>query len=108
MTPNQTLVRPWIGLAFLFLGFAGGALAQSNFPPAVQIVTPFNGATFRAPVNIAICAAARDRDGHVVSVEFFAGSDSLGIKTNGLCLVWSNAPAGEYSLTAKATDDHGA
>ncbi|HWX19817.1 MAG TPA: Ig-like domain-containing protein [Candidatus Binatia bacterium] len=88
-----------------------------NIPPTVSILTPTNGATFFTPVNIPICADARDADGYVATVEFFAGTNSLGVKTNNpmsagpmnpFCLVWSNAPAGSYPLTAVATDNGGA
>jgi hypothetical protein len=85
-------------------------------PPAVRLVLPLNGTVFKAPATIHICAAAFDRDGHVVSVEFFQGTNSLGVRTNlsspfptdDFCITWSNAPAGDYVLTAKATDNLGA
>ena len=87
-----------------------------NIPPSVKIVAPTNGAAFTAPANIPIVADARDSDGSVATVEFFAGTNSLGIKTNNplaaspvnpFALVWSNAPPGNYALTAVATDDGG-
>jgi hypothetical protein len=37
---------------------------------------------FIAPADISIVAQARDPDGRVVTVEFFAGTHSLGIVTN--------------------------
>ena len=90
----------------------------TNQPPAVHISMPTNGATFAAPANIYICAAATDSDGYVATVEFFAGSTSLGIRTNTcpacvgpanpFCLLWSNVPPGGYVLTALATDNLGA
>jgi hypothetical protein len=98
-------------------------VSTSNLPPVVRIVSPPNGATFRAPVNIPIYAYAHDPTGKVASVEFFADTNSLGFGrqvTNGVgstasnsgsnywFLVWSNAPVGVYPLTAKATDDGGA
>lgn len=89
----------------------------TNQPPMVKISVPANGSSFFSPVDIPICAAAYDLDGYVSTVEFFAGSQSLGIKTNNpvsagpmnpFCLVWSNVPSGSYSLTAVATDNGGA
>jgi hypothetical protein len=89
----------------------------TNIPPIVRISTPANGSTFYTPANIPICAAAYDVDGYVSTVEFFAGTNSLGVRTNNpmaanplnpFCIVWSNAPAGAYALTAKATDNGGA
>lgn len=89
----------------------------TNIPPVVKIEIPQNGWTFSIPVNIPICAGAYDLDGSVTTVEFFAGTNSLGITTNNpiglgpmnpFCLIWSNVPPGDYVLTAKATDNGGA
>jgi hypothetical protein len=90
---------------------------STNLPPLVKIAEPMNGAKFLAPANIGVCALAYDLDGQVTTVEFFAGTISLGVRTNNpmsagpmnpFCLVWSNVPAGDYVLTAKATDNDGA
>lgn len=90
---------------------------MTNIPPTVAITTPPSGATFAAPANIPVCAYAFDPDGYVATVEFFAGTTSLGIRTNNpasaspvnpFCLLWSNVPPGNYSLTAVATDNGGA
>jgi hypothetical protein len=97
----------------------------TNQPPVVRIISPANGSVFHAPVNVPLYAYARDFDGSVTSVEFFAGDNSLGFgqpvptpinggqlppiyPTNIFFLVWSNAPVGSYALTAKATDNGGA
>ena len=103
----------------------------TNQPPVVRITSPANGAAFGAPVNIPIFAYARDPDGYVASVEFFNGTNSLGlghpvtavppplppgpiqppiliiVPTNYWELVWTNAPVGSAVLTAKATDNGG-
>jgi hypothetical protein len=90
---------------------------SSNIPPVVRISMPTNGSVFLTPVDIHICADAGDIDGYVATVEFFAGTNSLGIRTNNpmsvgpanpFCLVWSNAPVGDAVLTALATDNGGA
>jgi hypothetical protein len=105
----------------------------NNQPPVVRIINPRNGARFNAPANIMLLAQASDPDGTVASVEFFAGTTSLGNgvlirnddgETNGenegedhasrqasrsfYVLAWRRIPAGSYSLTAKATDNQGA
>ena len=54
-------------------------LPPTNLPPVVRITSPPNGSVFRAPVNIPIYAYAADPYGSVASVEFFAGSASLGL-----------------------------
>jgi Big-like domain-containing protein len=105
----------------------------TNLPPVVRITSPPNGSVFRAPINIPIYAYAADPDGSVTSVEFFAGSNSLGfgqrvsavppplppgpiqppilivMPTNYWGLLWTNPPLGtNIALTAKATDNGGA
>jgi len=84
--------------------------------PFVRITTPNDGAVFPAPANIPICADAGEVGGIVSTVEFFAGTNSIGIRTNNpygagpvnpFCLVWQNVLAGDYVLTAKATDTNG-
>lgn len=81
----------------------------SNQPPTAAITAPTNGATFTAGANITLTANASDSDGTVAKVEFFRGATSLGSKTSApWSVVWSNAPAGSYVLTAIATDNAGA
>jgi hypothetical protein len=79
----------------------------TNFPPMVHIFRPRDGSTiYNAPVNIHICSYEKYFANPIASVEFFAGATSVGSTTNApySCIVWSNAPAGIYSLTAVATD----
>ena len=81
----------------------------SNQPPTAAITAPANGATFTAGANITLTANASDSDGTVAKVEFFRGATSLGSKTSApWSVLWSNAPAGSYVLTAIATDNAGA
>jgi hypothetical protein len=99
-------------------------------PPVVRIISPADGTTFFAPINIPLYTYANDPGGSVASVEFFDGTNSLGFgqtvpvatpnytvvggplppvyPTNLFFLTWSNAPVGAYVLTVKATDDDGA
>jgi hypothetical protein len=101
---------------------AGSLLAQSNTPPSLAIVSPPNGASFFAPANIPICAAARSSSNSIVTqVQFFAGTNSIGVVTNhpgwggpgpgpggdGFCMLWTNVGVGAYALTAISTDNHG-
>jgi Bacterial Ig domain len=92
----------------------------SNLPPVVRLIAPYNGATYFAPATVGICAVARDPDGTVASVEFFAGTNSLGVVTTGtvvtnregvyelFCFTWDAVAKGDYTLTAVATDNAGA
>ena len=89
---------------------------NTNPPPSVRILSPTNDATFVAPATIHLVARAEPIS-QVHSVEFFAGADSLGWATFeparcAVCPVWaldwSNVFAGEYTVTAKATEEPGA
>ncbi len=125
LTPvNYAIGRPSSATVYI------GPGPVTNMPPAVSIAAPPNGAVFFTPANIPIVAAAKDLDGFVTSVEFFADNRSLGVVTNPVTilppmltpvaalppmppfrpfvLVWSNAPVGPHVLTAKATDNSGA
>ncbi|SFH06693.1 Por secretion system C-terminal sorting domain-containing protein [Pontibacter chinhatensis] len=82
----------------------------SNQAPTVAITAPANNASFTAPASIAITASASDTDGTVSKVEFYQGTTKIGEDTNGnddWGFVWADVPAGNYTLTAKATDDRG-
>jgi hypothetical protein len=82
---------------------------SANQPPQVSITSPAAGASFGEPATITVAANAIDPDNGVARVEFFAGATSLGVATAPPYQVrWPNAPAGQYSLTALATDASGA
>ncbi|MGC8828695.1 MAG: Calx-beta domain-containing protein [Verrucomicrobiia bacterium] len=92
-------------------------VSETNIPPRIKITRPRNETTFIAPANIGLCAEARDIDGKIARVEFYEGTNKLGeaiSPTNNLSVLypyyflWRNVGAGEYTLTAIATDDKGA
>ncbi len=79
-----------------------------NTPPTVSITSPAPGATFIAPAAITINADAADSDGTISSVGFYANDTLLGADTvSPYSFAWANVAAGNYTLTAKATDDLG-
>src|SRR5271169_965279 len=91
---------------------------RTNGPPLVRIVTPGEGEEFLLGHSITICALSQNFTDAVSRVEFFAGTNLLGVVTNGpgiwgghppcesrdehSCFTWSNAAAGAYTLTAEA------
>jgi hypothetical protein len=102
-----------------------GKSPPTNLPPVVRITGPANGTVFHAPIDVPMTAFASAQDQAVTSltVEFFANSNSLGFGSllpasalpcpscpprSNFFLLWSNAPAGSYELTAVATDSGGA
>lgn len=96
-------------------GFTGDitvkAQTQTNVPPTVSITSPPNGAKFTAPWAGTIQATDSDSDGTVTKLQFFAGTNLLGTVTNPPTTVSfnvNNLAAGNYTLTAVATDNGGA
>lgn len=80
-----------------------------NAPPTVALTSPATGAVFAAPANVQIAANASDSDGSIAKVEFFSGTTKLGEATTApYQFNWTNVPAGNYTLTATATDNRGA
>jgi hypothetical protein len=79
-----------------------------NHPPTVDIFTPTNGAIFIAPATFTLGANAADSDGIVTNVEFFlSATNKLGETTNSTpaTMLLTNLTAGNYTFTARATDN---
>lgn len=80
----------------------------ANQPPSVTLTAPAANASFTAPASIGMTASASDADGTIAKVEFFAGATLVGTDTSSpYSATWSNAPAGTYTLSAKAWDNAG-
>ncbi len=80
-----------------------------NVPPTVQLTGPVDGATFIAPASVTLTGNAADSDGTVTMVEFLSGDTVIGSDTTApYSFVWNGVPAGDYSLSARATDNSGA
>jgi hypothetical protein len=126
LVPNCIVTDPANGGCYA-VGDPGSAEAfirdndpEVNQPPRVEIVKPHSGEVFQAPADIAIVAAARDPDGWVHLVEFFANGEKIGEQSiefiqapppgqlQEFSFNWTGVRPGLYVLTAKATDDDGA
>ncbi len=84
-------------------------LQFANSGPSVALIEPNQGATYTIGDTITLSADASDPDGSVTQVEFFYDDVSLGVDTTApYALTWSDAPLGNSTLTAVATDDAGA
>lgn len=77
-------------------------------PPTIAFTAPLIGAAFGSAADVPLAVSTSDPDGSVVSVEYFAGSVSLGeVRQPPFSLTWSNALAGPHTLIARATDNSG-
>ncbi|MDO9634544.1 MAG: Ig-like domain-containing protein [Paludibacter sp.] len=81
----------------------------SNVPPVVTLTAPTQGASLDAEPGILFTADATDSDGTVLKVDFYANGLFVGTDTTSpYSYIWNSAVAGNYNLTAVATDNLGA
>jgi len=77
--------------------------------PTVNITSPVNSTSYPAPANIILSALANDVDGRITKVEFYNGNTLLFTETAApYYRKWFHVPVGNYSITARATDNKGA
>ena len=82
---------------------------RGNGAPTVSITRPQHGATIFVPADVVIEATARDSDGAVTRVDFFADGNRLSTDRSApYRTTWRNVPSGDHTLTTIATDDRGA
>ena len=78
----------------------------TNREPWVVITRPLTNTSYFATSNILIQATAVDLDDAIQRVDFFADENLIGSDdSRPFNLNWSNAPAGDHVLTAKAFSD---
>ncbi|MCD0486472.1 cellulose binding domain-containing protein [Streptacidiphilus sp. ASG 303] len=78
--------------------------------PTVALTSPAAGGTWSAGGTVPLAATASAADGATVSrVEFYSDTTLLGTDTAApFAFDWTNVPAGDYSVYAKAYDSTGA
>jgi RHS repeat-associated protein len=77
-------------------------------PPVVSLTAPAGGTVYAAPATVALSANATIQVGTVARVDFYQGTTLIGTATSApYNLSWTNVAAGNYSLTAIATNDAG-
>jgi endoglucanase Acf2 len=82
--------------------------STANILPTISLVSPANNSTFTAGKSIAISANASDFDGSIQKVDFYQNNILIATDdTEPYSVNWSPV-AGDYVLTAIATDDVGA
>jgi hypothetical protein len=80
-----------------------------NVAPVVSITAPLTGSSFVTPTSFVITASASDADGTVSKVDFYNGTVLLGTVVSApYSFTWNNVAAGNYTLTARASDNSGA
>ena len=83
------------------INFGGGPIPLPGAPP--NILSPSNNQTFPAGSSIVISSDRGGASWTISRIEFYADGNLLGSDTTfPYEFAWTNAPAGTYSLTAKA------
>ena len=101
---NSIVLQPYTSAVLI----KNGGTGVTNTAPSVSITSPDSNTTFVAPATITVNATAADTDGSISKVEFYNGDVLLGTDTNSpYTFTWSNVEAGNYSISAKATDNSG-
>ena len=86
-----------------------GCGRSGNLVPSVSLTNPSGEITTTSQSPIVVGALAADTDGSIASVAFYAGTALIGIDSVAPYeLSWTNAPVGNYAITAVATDNEGA
>jgi Bacterial Ig domain/Secretion system C-terminal sorting domain len=81
---------------------------STGTPPTVSLTAPANNASYTEPATITLTADATDADGTISTVEFYRGATLIDSdNTSPYSVTWSNAAAGNYTISAKATDNNG-
>ncbi len=86
--------------------------AVRNTTINVSLTSPTAGQAFTAPATINLAATATSGEGTITKVEFYRGQNHLAtlIATDTTApyeFQWTNVPAGNYELYARATDSTG-
>jgi len=105
-----------VTLLFVTLGLFGPVSAAwaKKDKVDVTLTEPVSGALYHAPAAIALSAIvqAKQKSHPIVKVEFFQGTNLIGSVTgqragDQYTLNWTGVAAGNYAVTAKATNDKG-
>ena len=89
------------------------SLASDSFTLSLELskvllTAPEPGTVFPSPTNLTLAAATIDLEERVETVEFFAGTQSLGLVTHRpFELTWTNVPEGSHWLWALGSEASG-
>ncbi len=79
-----------------------------NIAPVVNLTSPVANANYQGPASVILSADASDSDGSITKVEFYDGTKLIVTeKVAPYYWTWKNVQPGNYTITAKATDNKG-
>jgi Bacterial Ig domain len=105
---NYSRGASWDIGALEYGSVASGTGQTPQGVPVVSLINPSSHSTFTIGSRVNFSATASETGGSIASVSYYKGTTLLGSSsTSPYNYVWTNAPAGTYTLTAKATDAKG-
>jgi hypothetical protein len=105
---NKLYGAGYVSQSGITKGVVSRYILDNNVPPTVKLTSPVDGGTYSTSKSIELSANASDVDGTITKVQFYNGNVLLGTEQNAPYLrKWYNVPAGDYTITAKATDNNG-
>ncbi|HEY6915141.1 MAG TPA: Ig-like domain-containing protein, partial [Paludibacter sp.] len=81
--------------------------STANVAPTVSLTSPANNSTFTEGKPVTLSANASDFDGTISQVDFYQGTTLISSVTTAPYSATWNPAAGNYAITAKATDNGG-
>ena len=106
---NLTLSDPGSKLGNYAVTTNAGFLTITSSLPVITFVTPATNDTINAGGTTIVTVTATDSDGSISKVEFYQGATKFGTVTNSpYTAIWTNNFAGNFTLTATATDNSSA
>jgi len=81
--------------------------SSANIAPTVALISPVNNSTYTEGKTIIIAANANDFDGTISQVDFYQNNTLISSDNTAPYSITWNPSAGNYQLTAKATDNGG-
>jgi hypothetical protein len=94
-------------LEYLRNRFWGDPNGEEGVPPVVSLLSPESGSAYDDPATITINVTASSSVATITQVEFFSGTTLLATFSEASYeYTWTDVPAGNYSITAKATDSN--
>jgi uncharacterized repeat protein (TIGR03803 family) len=89
-------------------GFAFIEITSTDKPPRVKIASPVEEAKYTANATVILSADASDEDGKVKTVSFYNGNKLIFTElAPPFYRKWFNVKEGDYTITARATDNDG-
>ena len=105
---NVTLSDPGSKLGNYAVTTNAGFLTITSSLPVIAFITPAANDTINAGGTTTVTVTATDSDGTIAKVEFYEGAARFSAISNSpYTATWTNTFAGDFILTAVATDNAG-